>query len=234
MGSIVDHAEEAERAAALMDAQNKAAEMFEKIEKTLLRSGVTEAALTKEIFELGAERYGCDKYWHKRIVRSGPNTLHPYEDNPADRMIEPDDILFVDLGPVFEKWEADFGRTYVLGDDPVKQRLRDSLEPAWHRVKARFQEDGDITGEKLYSLACEEAERQGYEFGGIHAGHLVGSFPHERIPRDKVVFYITKGNDNEMRSVDKHGHKRHWILEIHFVDKERQIGGFFEQLLTVD
>jgi hypothetical protein len=26
---------------------------------------------------------------------------------------------------------------------------------------------------------------------------------------------------------------RHWILEIHFVDRARQIGGFFEELLTV-
>jgi hypothetical protein len=27
---------------------------------------------------------------------------------------------------------------------------------------------------------------------------------------------------------------RHWILEIHFIDSERRIGGFFEELLTVD
>jgi hypothetical protein len=25
---------------------------------------------------------------------------------------------------------------------------------------------------------------------------------------------------------------RHWILEIHFIDRGRQIGGFFEELLT--
>jgi hypothetical protein len=34
------------------------------------------------------------------------------------------------------------------------------------------------------------------------------------------------------RSVDSHGHDRHWILEIHFVDRDREIGGFYEQLLT--
>jgi len=28
------------------------------------------------------------------------------------------------------------------------------------------------------------------------------------------------------------GRPRNWILEIHFIDRERQIGGFFEQLLT--
>jgi hypothetical protein len=36
-----------------------------------------------------------------------------------------------------------------------------------------------------------------------------------------------------MRSTDESGRIRHWILEIHFVDRERRIGGLFEELLTV-
>jgi Xaa-Pro dipeptidase len=36
-----------------------------------------------------------------------------------------------------------------------------------------------------------------------------------------------------MRSFDEKGQQRHWILEIHFVDRERWIGGFYEELLTV-
>ena len=172
-------------------------------------------------------------HWHKRVVRSGPNTLQPYDENPPNRTIEPDDILFVDLGPVFEAWEADFGRTYVLGDDPVKQRLRDDLEPAWKAVKARFDSSPDMTGEELYAVACEKAKELGWEFGGRHSGHLVGDFPHERIPKDKINLYITKGNGEKIRTLGKGGFERHWILEIHLVDREKQIGGFFEQLLTV-
>jgi len=37
-----------------------------------------------------------------------------------------------------------------------------------------------------------------------------------------------------MRSPDKNGRPRHWILEIHFVDREHQIGGFHEELSTID
>jgi hypothetical protein len=37
-----------------------------------------------------------------------------------------------------------------------------------------------------------------------------------------------------MSRLGKDGQKRHWILEIHLVDRARQIGGFYEQLLTVD
>jgi len=36
-----------------------------------------------------------------------------------------------------------------------------------------------------------------------------------------------------MRGVGEDGQERHWILEIHFVNRARQIGGFYEELLTV-
>ncbi len=40
-------------------------------------------------------------------------------------------------------------------------------------------------------------------------------------------------NNNRMRTQDASGRERHWILEIHFVDRARQIGGFYEELLTI-
>jgi hypothetical protein len=36
-----------------------------------------------------------------------------------------------------------------------------------------------------------------------------------------------------MRMPDTSGRTRHWIFEIHFVDRIRQIGGFYEELLTI-
>jgi Xaa-Pro dipeptidase len=49
--------------------------------------------------------------------------------NPPDRVIDPDDIAFADFGPIFEDFEADLGRTYVLGTDPVKHRLAAACTP---------------------------------------------------------------------------------------------------------
>jgi hypothetical protein len=34
-----------------------------------------------------------------------------------------------------------------------------------------------------------------------------------------------------MRDPDANGCERHWILEIHLVDKARTFGGFYERLL---
>ncbi|RDW62561.1 creatinase [Coleophoma crateriformis] len=208
MSAEASEAEERQRAVYLLDAQNKAVGLFEEIERTLIRPG-------------------------GRVVRSGPNTMKPYAENPPDRIIQEDDIVFIDLGPIFEAWEADFGRTFVLGEDPTKLRLRDSLEPVFLAAKTHYLANPDMTGEALYELACSLAERAGWEFGGQIAGHLVGSFPHERIPNDRITLYITHGNDQPMSRHNALGQKRHWILEIHLVDRARQIGGFYEQLLTI-
>lgn len=215
----------------LMDAEKLAVTMFADIEQ-LIKPGLSEKELSDAIHRLGREKHGVRSDWHKRIVRSGPNTLAPFEANPPDRVIGEDDILIVDLGPVFEEWEADFGRTYVLGDDAAKHRLRDALEPTWNHVKSIYDKDPTMTGQELYRIAKEAAEAQGFEFGAWLAGHTVGNFPHERIPRDKITLYIVEENTNSLRSVsEKTGFDRHWILEIHLRDPANNIQGFYEQLL---
>jgi hypothetical protein len=39
----------------------------------------------------------------------------------------------------------------------------------------------------LYEQAMSRAKDSRWEFGGPIAGHLIGQFPHERIPGDKVT-----------------------------------------------
>jgi Xaa-Pro dipeptidase len=222
------------RAAELHEAQSKAERLFHEIEaRGLIRSAITESTLNADIYALAKEMYGITTYWHKRIVRAGKNTLLPYAENPPDLMIETDDILFLDLGPVFAHWEADFGRTFVLGSDPLKQKMKQDVEQAFAQGKRYFNETPAITRDELFHYATSLATKFGWEFGGPIAGHLIGQFPHERIADDKVTLYVHPDSHLPMRSLDENGEKRHWILEIHFVDREREIGGFYEELLTV-
>lgn len=226
---------DASRVVELRNAQIKAEGLFREIERRrLVRAGIKETDLNEEIFALAEELYRTTTHWHKRIVRSGPNTLCPYAENPPDRVIQDDDILFLDLGPVFENWEADFGRTFVLGADPQKHKLRNDVALAFADGKKHFQETPGISACALYVHAQKLAADYGWEFGGAIAGHLIGEFPHEKIAGDKVTLYVHPQSTTVMRSLDEQGRKRHWILEIHFVDRERQIGGFYEELLTVE
>jgi Xaa-Pro dipeptidase len=222
------------RTAQLKDAQNKAEELFREVEaRGLVRPGVTEGQLNDEIYALAKELFGITKYWHKRIVRAGSNTLLPYADNPPDLTLQDDDILFLDFGPVFEDWEADFGRTFVLGNDPLKHKLRRDTEAAFADGKRYFEENPGLTAQQLFRYVETLAQQYGWEFGGPIAGHLIGQFPHERIADDKVSLYVHPKSALPMRSLDDSGQPRHWILEIHLVDREREIGGFFEELLTI-
>jgi hypothetical protein len=79
----------------------------------------------------------------------------------------------------------------------------------------------------------ELARNAGWEFGGSIAGHLVGQFPHEKIAGDSIESYIAPGSDQPMRRRDRTGRFCHWILEVHLIDRERQIGGFYEELLDL-
>jgi Xaa-Pro dipeptidase len=225
---------EEQRVTELRSAQNKAEGLFHEIEaRGLIRAGLSESQLNGEIYDLAREMYGITTYWHKRIVRAGKNTLAPYAENPPDLVICEDDILFLDLGPVFEDWEADFGRTFVIGSDPLKMKLRDDISTAFTEAKRYFQQTQDITASQLFEYAVSLAKKFGWEFGGPIAGHLIGQFPHEKIAGDKMTLYIHPDSHLKMRSLNKRGQRRHWILEIHFVDRAQKIGGFFEELLTI-
>ena len=217
----------------LIEAENIARELFKTIEdRQIIQPGKSEKEINTEIFNLAEEVYGIKKYWHKRIVRCGINTLAPYDENPPDLILQNDEILFIDFGPILEEWEADYGRTFVLGKNPYKLKLKKDIESAWYEAKKWFDKKNKLTGAEYWNYIIGLAKKYGYEYGGEIAGHLIGHFPHEKLEPENYDLYIHPENHNNMFSNDANGNKRMWILEIHFIDKKRKIGGFFEQLLT--
>jgi Xaa-Pro aminopeptidase len=224
-----------EVASSLIIAQRKAEALFAAVvDDGLICPGMRESELAAQIHALAKARFGLRRHWHKRLVRSGPNTLLGYHDAPSDRRLEADDVVYLDFGPVFETWEADFGRTYVLGGDPVKHRLVADLAAAFERGKQLYKDTPDLTAGALYDFVAALAAPLGWQFGAPTAGHLIGQFPHERPPPTGRRFSIRHGNPVPLREPDADGRPRHWILEIHFIDRARDIGGFFEELLTLD
>jgi Xaa-Pro dipeptidase len=174
-------------------------------EAGLIAPGRTGRMVEKDIYALAENTFGVQKHWHKRIVRSGINTLCIAADDPPVLEIAVDDTVFIDLGPVFDEWEADVGRTYALGPDPRKHQLCADLEPMFEKIKQYFDAHADITGAELYAYAQRSAEA---------AGWLVGEFPHARIPGDKDHYRISPANLTRMRDPDAAGQVKHWILEV--------------------
>jgi len=220
------------RRAALEAAEEKANALFDEIERAgIVAAGRTEREIAVDVYQLAHERFGVEKFWHKRIVRAGPNAVTTAWDHPPIRTVEPDDTVYVDLGPVFEDWEADVGRTYALGASVEKRRLVEDLERVFARVQQHAHERPDITGAELYAFAQQAAKDAGWEFGGRVAGHIVSEFAHAWLPGDMALSLIGPDNPTRLSDPDAHGRERHWILEIHLVDAARTFGGFYERLL---
>lgn len=228
---------ESVRVERLRDAQAKAVALFDEIERRgMVRPGVGERQLSDEIRDLASDMFGVTRHWHRRVVRAGENSLLPFHADPPDRIMADDDIAYLDLGPIFEEWEADFGRTFVLGGvdaDPDKLALRDALPRVWNAGREFFEAHADVTGAQLFDHVVGLARAEGFEFGAPIAGHLLGEFPHKKISGDDARFYVTPGSDEPMRRTDPTGRVCHWILEVHLANRARGFGGFYEQLLDV-
>jgi Xaa-Pro aminopeptidase len=211
----------------LKKAEAHALRLFDDIvARDIISSGRYESEVNEEILELAKIKFGVKKYWHKRIVRAGENTLHPYSINPPDLIIQDNDIVFLDFGPIFEDYEADIGRTYVLGDNASKLKLKNDVEHAWFIARDYLLSNRDITCSEFYRYCQKLAGNCGWHFGGEIAGHVIGQFPHMNIGPAKYHSYLHPENHNKIFSPET----PHWIIEIHFVDRDQKIGGFFEQL----
>lgn len=224
--------DEQTRLQSLIEAETKALKLLDRIEALgLVAAGRTEREVEQDIYALAETEFGIEKHWHKRIVRAGVNTLAIAADNPPITTIAEDDIVFLDLGPVFEEWEADVGRSYAIGPDPRKHALCQELLRQFNIVKQHFLATPDITGAELYDFACETARAAGWRYGGKIVGHVVGEFPHAHLPGPKYINYIRPENPERLRDPDGLGQKRYWILEIHLVDPDGAFGGFYERLM---
>ena len=232
-GATTEEAERA-RSAALVDAERKATELFaEVVDRGLVVPGKTERELSDEIRDLANTLFDVRRFWHKRVVRAGVNTIEPYRANPPDLTIQDDDIVFFDFGPLFDQWEADVGRTYVLGDDPLKHRVADDLPRLWHAGHAHF-----TSYPGHHRRGAVRLRPRPDHPGGLGTRSDARRPPRRRVPpredqrrRHRLLHH--RRQRPPMRRPDAAGHPCHWILEIHLIEPSGRFGGFYEQLLDL-
>lgn len=220
------------RLAELQTAEARAMELLDAIEtRQFIQPGRTERDVEQDIMALAFKDFGIEKHWHKRICRAGANAKYTARDNPPVLTIAADDLVYLDLGPVIDHWEADVGRSYVVGNDPEKHRLVGDLKAGFDALRAAYHADADATGATLYQFATDWAEARHWTFGGLIAGHVVDEFPHAHLPGEKDWFRINPANTTRLRDPHLNGDARFWIGEIHLVSRDGSFAGFYEQLL---
>ena len=117
--------------------------------------------------------------WHGVYLRFGANTLLTYWDKDApDVVLRDNDIFYIDIGPVWEKWEGDGGDTFVVGNDPEMQRAPAAAREVFVRVQEKWRTES-VTGAALYAYATEVARSMGWELAPGVDGHRLSDFPHK-------------------------------------------------------
>ncbi|MGW4750023.1 M24 family metallopeptidase [Streptomyces sp. NPDC004290] len=229
-----DRMDERLRTLSLVEAQRRAEALFAEVEaRGLVAPGTGEQEADDRIRDLSHAMFGTARHGRRRLVRSGPHTLLPYEPGLPDRTIGGDDLAVLVLGPVFDAYEVDFCRTLVLGADPVRKRLGDDLASVFAAGRDAFRADPDITGRQLYAEVERRAADAGWVLASRSAGRLIGGAPYEHADGASPEAYIAPENDRPLRRADGAGWRCRWILEVRLTDGKGRFGGLRAQLLDL-
>lgn len=186
--------------------------------------GMNEAhgqALIKAEFQ----KIGITKFWHPSKFRIASETTKSFRELPnQETKLSNGDIFYIDVGPIIQEHEADYGKTFIFQEalQPVDHKIRslskDSIH-VWNETAKAWKND-NLSGKKLYHYADACAKSLGYRLNPMMGGHRLGDFPH-------ALFH--KGH---LSAVEFTPSANLWVLEIHLIHDELQRGAFFEDILT--
>ncbi len=160
--------------------------------------------------------------WHKVNLRFGINTTLTFHSASQPGVVLGDnDIFFIDIGPVFERWEGDGGDTFVVGQDAERSRCARDARAVFHASRRRWLTQG-LSGQGLYDFAAAEAMRLGWVLNLDMDGHRISDFPHAA---------IFKGS---LAQIDFTPSPGLWVLEIQIRHPSEPFGAFFEDILLDD
>ena len=172
-----------------------------------------------DLIEASLKKYGCKKKWHPSKFRIGKNTTKAFRElSDTSVKLAENDLYFIDIGPVFDDHEGDYGRTFVVGNEEKYTSIKEASEQIFRKTVKMFKTQ-KLSGHELYNYAAEEALGMGYELNMKMDGHRLSDFPH-------ALFF--KGGLNDLESTPK---EDLWVLEILIRHPAEGFGAFFEDII---
>jgi Xaa-Pro aminopeptidase len=157
--------------------------------------------------------------WHGIKIRFGSNTLKTFNEPSAPGLVlQENDIYFIDIGPVWQKWEGDAGATFAVGTDPDMARAVRDVRGVFERVREKWLAQR-LTGLALYEYASQVAVELGWRLNLETSGHRIADFPHAAL------------HDGALAEVPFAPSSGLWVLEIQIRHPQRLFGAFYEDLL---
>lgn len=182
-----------------------------------LKVGMT----TAEALEMANQQLqamGASHTWHPTYIRFGDDTVRtPREGIDPLRKLRATDIAVVDLGPVWDGYEGDYGDTFVFGEHPLHRACVKALHEVFDETRDAWR--GGLTGRELYDFADHSAASRGWRLERNLAGHRIADFPHALYGVEKLA---------EMEIIPS---EMVWVLEIQLCHPTEAVGAFFEDIL---
>jgi len=161
---------------------------------------------------------GSSHTWHPTYIRFGDDTVRtPRQGVDKERRLQATDIAVVDLGPVWDGYEGDFGDTIVFGEQALYSACAQAARDVFSAAKEAWLTG--LTGKALYDLAEQVAAQGGWLLERNLAGHRVSDFPHALFGPAKLA---------EMEIVPSDAV---WVLEIQLRHPSEPVGAFYEDIL---
>lgn len=185
-----------------------------------LKVGMT----TGEALDMAAEQLqamGASHTWHPTYIRFGDDTVRPPREgiDPL-RPLRASDIVVVDLGPVWDGYEGDYGDTFVFGESALHRDCFKAVHEVFDETREAWKRG--MTGCELYDFAEERAVSKGWRLSRNLAGHRIADFPH-------ALFGTT-----ELAELEITPSEMVWVLEIQLCHPTEPVGGFFEDILMLE
>jgi len=182
-----------------------------------LRVGMTTAEAL-EMADQQLKAMGASHTWHPTYIRFGDDTVRtPRQGIDPQRKLRATDIAVVDLGPVWDGYEGDYGDTFVFGEHPLHQACVKALHEVFDETREAWHQG--LTGRELYDFAERSADSKGWRLERNLAGHRIADFPHALFGQEKLA---------ELEIVPS---EMVWVLEIQLCHPTEAVGAFFEDIL---
>lgn len=176
---------------------------------------------TAQALEMAAhtlQAMGASHTWHPTYIRFGDDTVRtPRQGIDLQRALRTTDIVVVDVGPVWDGYEGDYGDTFVFGQHALHHACVKALHEVFDETRQAW--GRGLTGRELYDFAERSAQAKGWQLERNLAGHRIADFPHVLYSQDKLA---------EVEIVPS---EVVWVLEIQLCHPTEPVGAFFEDIL---
>lgn len=183
-----------------------------------IMSGMTEEE-AHEHYKRICQEHKIEKNWHPPKIRFGPNTRKSFKEPSDPYTLQDEDIFYIDIGPVIDGHEADYGETFVMGSNFEHKLLADASQKLFKQVSDRWKKNS-LKGTELYLWASQRALELGYKLNMGSDGHRIGDFPHHLFFKGAIIECEEKLIPNA------------WILEIQLDHPQLPLSSFFEDVLN--